>query len=116
MAPPNNRRTGFSKRAQYNVFYAYLAGIVGVVLGGALLFASLTNHTAFSGLRGVAADAAQICIPRSAGAGEVKAATHLQGATPTAQLARPFAGEVETNSPQLVVAQPDPGADWRALG
>lgn len=56
MAPPNNRRTGFSKRAQYNAFYAYLAGFVGVVLGVAILLTSLSDHSAFSGLRGTASD------------------------------------------------------------
>ncbi len=57
MAPPNNRRTGFSKRAQYNAFYAYLAGFVGVVLGCVVLLTSLSDHSAFSGLRGLASDA-----------------------------------------------------------
>ncbi len=68
MAPPNNRRTGFSKRAQYNVFYAYLAGFVGVVLGIALLVTSLTDHLSFSGLRGIASDAVAP-VGRAAAAG-----------------------------------------------
>ena len=57
MAPPNNRRTGFSKRAQYSAFYGYILGIVGVVLGAVLLIVSLADHSTFSGLRGSAADA-----------------------------------------------------------
>jgi len=58
MAPPSNRRSGFSKRAQYSSFFAYLAGIGGALVGAAVLVVSLVNPGAFSGLRGVAADAA----------------------------------------------------------
>lgn len=58
MAPPKNRRSGFSKRAQFNMFYGYIAGIVGFLLGGIFLIVSLKNHDAFSGVRGTAADAA----------------------------------------------------------
>ena len=58
MPPPNNRRSGFSKRAQFNVFYGYIAGIVGLLLGAVLVIVSLKSHDAFSDARGVAADAA----------------------------------------------------------
>ena len=58
MAPPSNRRTGFSKRAQYTNFFGYIAAIAGTLLGGALLIVSFVDPTAFSGLRGVASDAA----------------------------------------------------------
>ncbi|MEP7222405.1 MAG: rod shape-determining protein MreC [Novosphingobium sp.] len=58
MAPPINRRTGFSRRAQYTTFFGYIAGIVGAVLGAGLLIASIIDPSAFSGLRGIAADAA----------------------------------------------------------
>ena len=58
MAPPNNRRTGFSKRAQYTNFFAYLAGFAGVAVGGLLLAWSMSNPHALSGLRGMAADTA----------------------------------------------------------
>lgn len=57
MAPPSNRRTGFSKRAQYTTFFGYIAAIVGALLGGALLIVSFIDPTAFSSLRGVASDA-----------------------------------------------------------
>ena len=56
MAPPSIRRTGFSKRAQYGIFYAYIAGFLGVVVGAGFLLVSLFNPDAFSGLRGFAAD------------------------------------------------------------
>jgi rod shape-determining protein MreC len=36
MAPPSNRRTGFSRRAQYSTFFAYLAAGLGALIGGAM--------------------------------------------------------------------------------
>ncbi len=58
MAPPTIRRTGFSKRAQYTNFFGYLAGIVGALLGGLFVLVSIIDPSAFSGLRGLASDAA----------------------------------------------------------
>ncbi len=58
MAPPNIRRTGFSKRAQYTNFFGYLAGIAGALLGAAFVIVSIIDPSAFSGLRGLASDAA----------------------------------------------------------
>jgi rod shape-determining protein MreC len=56
MAPPSNRRTGFSKRAQYSSFFGYLAAIGGAVVGGGFLIVSFMDPNAFSGLRGFASD------------------------------------------------------------
>jgi rod shape-determining protein MreC len=56
---PSDRRPGYSRRAQYTTFLSYLAGVVGVIAGAALLIVSIVNPGAFSGLRGVAADAAE---------------------------------------------------------
>ncbi len=58
MAPPSIRRTGFSKRAQYTTFFGLLAAIAGALFGGLFLIVSSVDPTAFSGLRGLAADAA----------------------------------------------------------
>jgi rod shape-determining protein MreC len=58
MAPPNNRRSGFSRRAQYSTFFGYIAGIAGALVGAGFLVASIINPEFFSGLRGVAADVA----------------------------------------------------------
>jgi rod shape-determining protein MreC len=57
MAPPINRRTGFSRRAQYTTFFGYMAGIAGALLGAGLLIVSIINPSAFAGLRGLASDA-----------------------------------------------------------
>jgi|KBSSwiStaDraftv2_1062776.scaffolds.fasta_scaffold25120_5 rod shape-determining protein MreC len=58
MAPPNARRTGFSKRAQYGTFFGYIAALAGAGIGAFVLVVSLLNPQAFAGLRGAAADAA----------------------------------------------------------
>ena len=58
MAPPGNRRPGYSRRAQYGTFFGYVVAAVGVGLGVLLLIFSISDNTAFSGLRGAAGDAA----------------------------------------------------------
>ena len=57
MAPPSNRRTGFSRRAQYTTFFAYLAAVLGAVIGGGLLILSMTDASLFAGARSTATDA-----------------------------------------------------------
>ena len=57
MAPPSSRRSGFSKRAQFSVFAAYLLAGAGALLGLGLLMLSLWQPAAFAPLRGVASDA-----------------------------------------------------------
>lgn len=56
MAPPANRRSGFSRRAQYSTFLSYTAGIAGAVVGLGLIVVSIASPDAFAGLRGAAAD------------------------------------------------------------
>lgn len=56
MAPPPNRRSGYSRRAQYTTFLSYSAGVAGILLGIVLLVASFVQPSLFSGLRGTAAD------------------------------------------------------------
>ncbi|MFC3174404.1 rod shape-determining protein MreC [Novosphingobium bradum] len=79
MAPPNARRTGFSRRAQYGTFFGYLAAIAGALAGALVLVVSLLNPGAFAALRGSAADAA-------APAGQVVAAGRSGGQTVMAGL------------------------------
>ena len=59
MAPPANRRSGYSRRAQYTTFFGYIAGVLGALVGALLLVISIINPSAFAGLRGLAADAAE---------------------------------------------------------
>jgi len=58
MAPPNTRRTGFSKRAQYGTFFGYIAAVAGAIVGAIVLVVSLLNPGMFAGPRSVAADVA----------------------------------------------------------
>ncbi len=58
MAPPGNRRPGYSRRAQYGTFFGYVVAAVGIGLGMLLLVVSISDSTAFSGLRSAAHDAA----------------------------------------------------------
>ncbi|WP_296676298.1 rod shape-determining protein MreC [Novosphingobium sp.] len=57
MAPPGNRRPGYSRRAQYGTFFGYVVAVIGAGLGVLLLVVSTGNASAFSGLRATADDA-----------------------------------------------------------
>lgn len=56
MAPPRDRRPGFSRRAQYGVFFGYILAIAGGVVGAVLLALSLLNPTGFSAARAAVAE------------------------------------------------------------
>lgn len=58
MAPPSNRRPGFSRRAQYSTFANYVIAAAGALLGGVFLLFSTRDADAMSGPRGVASDLA----------------------------------------------------------
>ena len=62
MAPPRDRRPGFSRRAQYGVFFGYILAIAGGVVGAVLLALSLLNPTAFAPVR---AGMAEVTAPVS---------------------------------------------------
>jgi len=57
MAPPNQRRSSYSRRAQYNVFTGYIVAGVGAVIGAVLLGLSLFQPNLFGWARGSANDA-----------------------------------------------------------
>jgi len=73
MAPSANRRSGHSRRAQYSTFFGYLAGLAGFGFGAALLVISFIHPQFLSGLRAVAADAAE---PPGAAAAHGRSAGH----------------------------------------
>ncbi len=67
MAPP---RPGWSRRAQYGLFFSFIAVMVGLVAGAFLLILSLVAPNTFKGVRGAALD---ITGPVSSGLHEVTA-------------------------------------------
>ena len=56
MAPPRLRRPGFSRRAQYGLFAAYVAAVAGIVVALLLLAAARFDPQGFSALRSAATD------------------------------------------------------------
>lgn len=57
MAPQTHRRSGHSRKAQYSLFFGYVAGGVGVAVGAIALILSVNDPGFLSGLRGLGADA-----------------------------------------------------------
>ncbi len=51
MPPPNNRRPGFSRRAQFSIFSGYVAAIGGVLVGVVLIAIAIANPGSFAFLR-----------------------------------------------------------------
>lgn len=56
MAPPSQRRPGFSRRAQYGFFLGYVVAIGGVLVSLLLVVAAIADPQGFSALRGAALD------------------------------------------------------------
>lgn len=57
MAPPRHRNRGFSRRIQYGLFFGYVAGGIGVVIGIALILIARFDPVTFQGIRGLALNA-----------------------------------------------------------
>lgn len=51
MAPPSNRRAGFSRKAQYGLFATYVLAVAGALFAALLLVISVADPTGFSALR-----------------------------------------------------------------
>jgi rod shape-determining protein MreC len=57
MAPPKTRRPGFSRRAQYGLFFGYVLAVGGVLTAVALLILAVTSPDGFGGgIRGLVLD------------------------------------------------------------
>lgn len=57
MAPPGNRRPGFSRKAQYGLFIGYVVAIAGMVLAVLLLAIAIVDPRGFNAIKGSALDA-----------------------------------------------------------
>ncbi|MBR0551729.1 rod shape-determining protein MreC [Stakelama marina] len=69
MAPPRNRRPGFSRRAQYGLFLSYVVAIGGALIAVVLIALSQLNAPAYSALRGAVRE---VTAPISASLGGVR--------------------------------------------
>lgn len=74
MAPPDKRRSSYSRRAQYTLFTGYVVAAIGALVGAVLLGISLWQPTAFNGPRSMARDAVE-----PVGQGSAAARTGGQG-------------------------------------
>lgn len=107
MAPPRNRRPGFSRRAQYSLFVTYVLAIAGAVVGGLLLLISIADPTGFAALRAGASEVTApvartlFAVRRSiSGIGENTAA-YLDAASQNAGLKR----QLEASHTKLIEAK-----------
>lgn len=64
MAPPSNRRPGFSRRAQYGLFLGYVIAVAGILFAILLLVVAMVDPRGFSAIRGAALD---VTTPVSSG-------------------------------------------------
>ena len=53
MAPPRNRRPGYSRRAQYGFFLGYVGVVAGAAIAAGLLLLSTFNPPAYAAVRGL---------------------------------------------------------------
>lgn len=56
MAPPTSARPGWSRRAQYSLFFSFLAAVAGLLVGLFLLALSLVAPNSYAAVRGAALD------------------------------------------------------------
>lgn len=64
MARPSNRRPGYSRRAQYGLFFGYVAAVSGAAVALLLLILSAVDPNGFGALKGAISDAT---LPITAG-------------------------------------------------
>ena len=57
VAPPGGPRPGWSRRAQYGLFFSFLAAMAGLIIGIVMLGLSLVAPKSYASVRGVALDA-----------------------------------------------------------
>ena len=70
MAAPSGPRPGWSRRAQYGLFFSFIAALAGLAIGLVLLALSIAAPNSFKDLKGVALDAT---APVSGGLSQVTA-------------------------------------------
>jgi rod shape-determining protein MreC len=74
-APTRNRRPGFSRRAQYGLFFGYVIAVTGILVGLGLIIVAHVDPQGFGAVRGAALD---VTAPISGGArGVVRSAGNV---------------------------------------
>jgi rod shape-determining protein MreC len=107
MAPPINRRPGYSRKAQYSLFATYVLAIAGAVVAGLLLLISIADPAGFALLRkGAAETTAPVArffhsIRRSVTGMSENMSAYLDAASKNAALTK----EVEANRTKLIEAK-----------
>ena len=79
MAPPSDRRPGFSRRAQYSIFTRYVAAVIGALTGVVLVVVAIFDPGSFAFLRH---GATEVVAP----AGAAGAASRAAGQSITAKI------------------------------
>ena len=64
MAPPAKRRPGYSRRAQYGLFFGYVVAIAGILIALLMLAISIIDPRGYAAIRGAALD---VTTPVSSG-------------------------------------------------
>jgi rod shape-determining protein MreC len=97
MAPPSNRRPGFSRRAQYGLFLGYVVAVAGILFAIMLLIVATIDPRGFAAIRGAALDATtpistggRSIVRLFSGSGE-SIGNYFQAASTNAQLKRDLA-------------------------
>lgn len=107
MAPPPNRRPGFSRKAQYSLFATYVIAIAGTVFAALLLVISIADPTGFAALRAAGAEiTAPVArffnsIRRTSNDAGTNISAYFDAASKNAVLTK----EAKINRPKLVEAR-----------
>jgi hypothetical protein len=96
MAPPKSRRPGFSRRAQYGLFFGYVLAVGGVVVALGLLILARAAPDGFNALRGIALDLTSPVT--EGGRGAVRAANESGSRSATISVRAPAMPSCATRS------------------
>lgn len=107
MAPGDNRRPGYNRKAQYGLFATYVVAVVGLLLGVLLIVVSIIDPRGFSVLRGGIAEVtrpvsmALRSLVRGIGNADEAIGAYINAGSQNAALRR----EVEANRTRLIEAE-----------
>lgn len=119
MAAPSPRRPGFSRKAQYGLFAAYVIAVVGAVAGLLLVLISAFDPTGFAALRSITAEIfapvsrSATTVVGSVGTVDENISAYIKAGSQNKQLRR----ELETAQNKIIEARAlvDENARLRAL-